>query len=58
MLGTETGTAGVTVIRAEVPAAELVRYVVDLRSLSSGTAAFTRRPARFEPVPEGTVLPG
>lgn len=58
VLGTEAGDGGSTVIRAEVPAAELLRYAVDLRSLSSGTASFTRRPARFEPVPEGAAVPG
>ncbi|WP_329062712.1 elongation factor G-like protein EF-G2 [Amycolatopsis sp. NBC_01480] len=58
VLGTEAGEGGFTVIRAEVPAAELLRYAVDLRSLSSGTAAFTRRPARFEPMPEGAAVLG
>ncbi|EME51663.1 elongation factor G-like protein EF-G2 [Amycolatopsis decaplanina] len=51
VLGTESGEGGRTVIRAEVPAAELLRYAIDLRSLTSGTATFTRRHARFEPMP-------
>lgn len=38
-------------VRAEVPAGELARYVVDLRSLTSGTGTFRRAFARFEPVP-------
>ncbi|UUV31565.1 elongation factor G-like protein EF-G2 [Amycolatopsis roodepoortensis] len=55
VLGTESGEGGRTVIRAEVPAVELLRYAIDLRSLTSGTATFTRRHARFEPMPEGAV---
>jgi elongation factor G len=41
-----------TVIHAEVPAAELVRYSPELRSLTSGTATFTRTFARYEPMPQ------
>jgi elongation factor G len=57
VLGTEAGAGGRTVIKAEVPAAELLRYATDLRSLTSGTATFTRQHARFEPMPEGVVTP-
>ncbi|MEV6648901.1 elongation factor G-like protein EF-G2 [Amycolatopsis sp. NPDC051371] len=56
VLGTEAGEGGRTVIRAEVPATELLRYLIDLRSMSSGTATFTRRHARFEPMPEGMAV--
>ncbi|WIY00344.1 elongation factor G-like protein EF-G2 [Amycolatopsis mongoliensis] len=56
VLGTEAGDGGRTVIRAEVPATELLRYLIDLRSMTSGTATFTRRHARFEPVPEGMAV--
>ncbi|MFK0247746.1 elongation factor G-like protein EF-G2 [Amycolatopsis azurea] len=55
VLGTESGEGGRTVVRAEVPAVELLRYAIDLRSLTSGTATFTRRHARFEPMPEGAI---
>ncbi|GAA3382879.1 elongation factor G-like protein EF-G2 [Cryptosporangium minutisporangium] len=57
VLGTEpTGASGEpgherTVVHAEVPASELVRYSPELRSLTSGTATFTRSFARFEPMP-------
>jgi elongation factor G len=44
-----------TVIRAEVPATELVRYVVALRSFSSGTGTFRRSFVRYEPVPAHLV---
>jgi elongation factor G len=56
VLGTEAGDGGRTMIRAEVPATELLRYLIDLRSMTSGTATFTRRHARFEPVPEGMAV--
>ncbi|GGK85559.1 elongation factor G-like protein EF-G2 [Mangrovihabitans endophyticus] len=51
-LGTETDPAGdYSLIRAEVPATELVRYAVELRALSSGSGTFTRTYARHEPMP-------
>ncbi|CCH30358.1 elongation factor G-like protein EF-G2 [Actinosynnema sp. NPDC047251] len=52
VLGTEADTAGYTVIRAEVPATELLRYAVELRSLTSGTGAYTRRFSRYDPLPQ------
>ncbi len=54
VLGTEpaTGPGGRSVVRAEVPASELVRYAVDLRALTSGAARFSRRFARYETAPE------
>ncbi|MDQ1646290.1 MAG: elongation factor, partial [Cryptosporangiaceae bacterium] len=35
----------------EIPATELVRYATELRSLTSGTASFTRAFLRYEPMP-------
>jgi elongation factor G len=52
VLGTEPDAAGRTRVQAEVPVTELLRYAVDLRSLTSGTATFSRRFARYEPIPE------
>ncbi|GAB7037499.1 MULTISPECIES: elongation factor G-like protein EF-G2 [Catenuloplanes] len=40
-----------TLIRAEVPATELVRYAVELRSMTSGAGTFSRTFARYEPMP-------
>ncbi|GAB7052553.1 elongation factor G-like protein EF-G2 [Catenuloplanes indicus] len=40
-----------TLIRAEVPATELVRYAVELRSMTSGAGTFSRSFARYEPMP-------
>jgi elongation factor G len=50
VVGTEPGEAGCTHVRAEVPEQALLRYAVDLRALTSGTASFTRRFSRYEPV--------
>jgi elongation factor G len=50
--GTEPAPlAGRTVIHAEVPAHELARYPVDLRSVSHGTGTFTRSFARYDYMP-------
>jgi elongation factor G len=54
VLGTETDRAGRMLVRAEVPAAELLRYTVDLRGLTSGTAVFTRRFSRYAPAPSSS----
>jgi elongation factor G len=52
VLGTETDSTAHTTIRAEVPSAELLRYAIELRSLTSGTASFTRKFARYDPLPD------
>jgi elongation factor G len=46
------GDGARTVVRAEVPQAELTRYAIELRGFTHGAATFTRRFARFEPMPE------
>ncbi|KUL27147.1 elongation factor G-like protein EF-G2 [Actinoplanes awajinensis] len=51
-LGTDTeDDGGHSLVRAEVPAAELVRYAVELRALSSGSGTFSRSYVRHEPMP-------
>ncbi|WP_250009423.1 elongation factor G-like protein EF-G2 [Actinoplanes sp. M2I2] len=51
-LGAESeDTGSFSLVRAEVPATELVRYAVELRALSSGAGTFTRTYARHEPMP-------
>jgi elongation factor G len=51
-LGTESDEIGdYSLIRAEVPANELVRYAVELRALSSGAGTFSRTYTRHEPMP-------
>lgn len=55
VLGTETAANERTVVKAEVPQVELTRYAIDLRSLAHGAASFTRRFARYEPMPESAA---
>jgi elongation factor G len=40
-----------SVVRAEVPATELVRYAVELRAMTSGSGTFSRAFARHDPMP-------
>ncbi len=49
--GTEPVGSGRTLVKAEVPETEVVRYAVDLRSISHGTGTFSRRYLRHEPMP-------
>ncbi len=51
VLGTEVAGAGRSLVRAEVPRTELLRYAVDLRAMTSGAATFTRRFARYDTAP-------
>ena len=51
MVGADDDARGDAVITAMVPAAELRRYAVDLRSLSSTRATFTVEPAGYEERP-------
>jgi elongation factor G len=54
VLGSESaGQPGMVVVRAHVPQLELRRYAVELRSLSHGSASFTRAFAHYERAPEG-----
>jgi elongation factor G len=52
VLGTEADTPGYTTIRAEVPQTELLRYAIELRSLTSGTGTYTRHFCRYDPLPQ------
>ena len=51
VLGTESVGEGRTLVRADVPQTEIVRYAIDLRAMSHGTGTFTRAFARYEPMP-------
>jgi elongation factor G len=55
VLGTENVGEDRTVVKAEIPEAELTRYATDLRSLSHGAGSFTRSFARYEPMPESAA---
>jgi elongation factor G len=53
VLGTEPDPDGHerTLVRAEVPATELVRYAVELRAMTSGAGTFNRTFSRHDPMP-------
>ncbi|MEY9215407.1 elongation factor G-like protein EF-G2 [Thermobifida halotolerans] len=51
VVGSDPAPGGRILVRAEVPQLEIVRYAVELRSLSHGTGTFTRRYLRHEPLP-------
>jgi elongation factor G len=55
VLGTDTAGGERTAVKAEVPQVELTRYAIDLRSLSHGSASFTRSFVRYEPMPESAA---
>jgi elongation factor G len=51
VLGTEPVGSGRTLVRAEVPQTEIVRYPIELRAMTQGTGTFSRTFARYEPMP-------
>ena len=51
MTGTESVGNGRSLVRAEVPELEVTRYAIDLRSISHGTASFSRQHIRYDPMP-------
>lgn len=42
---------GTTIVRAQVPLAELFGYATTMRTLSQGRATYTMEPSHYEPVP-------
>ncbi|GIJ11753.1 elongation factor G-like protein EF-G2 [Micromonospora andamanensis] len=52
VLGTEPDpdSDGRTLVRAEVPATELLRYAVELRAMTSGAGTFRRHFVRYDPM--------
>jgi elongation factor G len=53
--GTEPVGSGRTMVKALVPQVEIVRYAIDLRSLSHGTGTFSRHFSHYEPMPPHLV---
>ena len=47
--------SGLSVVKAEVPLAEMFGYATAIRSLSRGRADYSMLPSRFEPVPQNVV---
>ena len=50
VLGQEALGGGITEIDAQVPQAELLRYSIDLRSITSGTASFEMEFSHYNPI--------
>jgi elongation factor G len=51
VIGTEPVGSGRTLVKAEIPELEIIRYAIDLRSLSHGTGSFSRSYLRHEALP-------
>jgi elongation factor G len=51
VIGTEPVGAGRTLVKAEIPELEIIRYAIDLRSMSHGTGSFSRTYMRHEALP-------
>jgi elongation factor G len=55
LLGTDKVGDDRTLVKAEVPQVEITRYAIDLRSLSHGSASFTRSFSRYESMPDSAA---
>jgi elongation factor G len=55
VLGTESIAGGRTLVKAEVPQLEIIRYAIDLRSMSQGTGTFNRTFMRYDPLPSHLI---
>jgi elongation factor G len=51
VVGTDPVGTGRTLIRATAPEAEVVRYAIDLRSMTRGRGSFARRFSHYEELP-------
>ncbi|HZP83612.1 MAG TPA: elongation factor G [Chthonomonadaceae bacterium] len=51
IIGTESAGAGKTRLKATVPQAEMLRYAIDLRSITRGRGSFSMRVSHYEEVP-------
>jgi elongation factor G len=52
VLGAETDEAGITTIHALVPTSEILRYAIDLRSLSGASGSFEIDHHGYQPLPD------
>jgi elongation factor G len=55
VLGTMADGDGTAHVEAEVPTSELLRYAIDLRSLTGGRGSFSVRHDHYDPVPANLV---
>ncbi len=51
IIGTESLPGGRTCVKASVPQAEMLRYAIDLRSITRGRGVFSVEPSHYEEVP-------
>jgi elongation factor G len=51
VVGTDPVGTGRTLVRANVPEAEAVRYAIDLRSMTKGKGSFARHFSHYEELP-------
>ncbi len=52
ILGMETGSAGIQIIKADVPLSEMFGYATTLRSATQGRASYSMEPSKYEVVPK------
>jgi elongation factor G len=50
--GTETDASGQAVVTALVPTSEILRYAIDLRSMTGGRGQFRSTHDHYEPLPQ------
>jgi elongation factor G len=50
--GTEQGEDGDSIVTASVPTSELLRYAIDLRSITGGRGRFTVAHDHYDPLPQ------
>jgi elongation factor G len=51
IMGTEAVGNGEQEITAQVPTSEVIRYAIDLRSLTGGRGRFVARHSHYDPAP-------
>ena len=51
VVGTDPVGTGKTLVRATAPEAEVIRYAIDLRSMTRGKGSFARRFSHYEELP-------
>ncbi|HVE93052.1 MAG TPA: elongation factor G [Actinomycetota bacterium] len=52
IMGTEPDVRGYQLVHAQVPASEMVRYAIDLRSITGGRGSFSMQFSHYEHVPQ------
>ena len=50
MEGGDESAGGVSVIKAQIPLAEMLRYSIDLRGMTSGKATFEMKFSHYDPI--------